>query len=52
MVPVQTACELVAAKRNHVGILSLLVTKSELTSPAKAEVEKFKVDHWHDAIVE
>lgn len=51
-VPVQTVRELVAAKRNHDCILSLLVTTSDLTSPAKAEAEKFKVDYWHGAILE
>ncbi|MCU6708748.1 restriction endonuclease [Paenibacillus sp. J5C_2022] len=51
-VPVQTIRELVAAKRNHDCILSLLITTSDLTSPAKAEAEKFKVDYWHGAIVE
>lgn len=51
-VPVQTVRELVAAKRNHDCILSLLVTTSDLTSPAKDEADKFKVDYWHGAIVE
>lgn len=52
MVPVQTVRELVAAKRNHDCILSLLITTSDLTSPAKNEADKFKVDYWHGAIVE
>lgn len=51
-VPVQMVRELVAAKRNHDCILSLLVTTSDLTSPARAEADKFKVDYWHGAIVE
>lgn len=52
MVPVQTVRELVAAKRNHDCILSLLVTTSDLTAPAKAEADKFKVDYWHGTILE
>lgn len=51
-VPVQTIRELVAAKRNHDCILSLLVTTSDLTGPARKEAEQFKVDYWHGAIVE
>lgn len=52
MVPVQTVRELVGAKRNHDCILSLLVTTSDLTVPAKKEAEQFKVDYWHGALVE
>ncbi|MBP1156743.1 MULTISPECIES: restriction endonuclease [unclassified Paenibacillus] len=51
-VPVQTIRELVAAKRNHDCILSLLVTTSDLTGPAKKEAEQFKVDYWHGALLE
>lgn len=51
-VNVQTVRELVAAKRNHDCILTLLVTTSDLTAPAKKEAEQFKVDYWHGAIVE
>ncbi|MGG2197871.1 restriction endonuclease [Paenibacillus validus] len=51
-VPVQTVRELVAAKRNHDCILSLLVTTSDLTGPAKKEAEQFKVDYWHGALLE
>ncbi|WP_368859145.1 restriction endonuclease [Cohnella sp. GbtcB17] len=51
-VPVQTVRELVAAKRNHNCILSLLITTSDLTKPAKAEAEKFKVDYWHGGVIE
>ncbi|UYO06434.1 restriction endonuclease [Paenibacillus sp. PSB04] len=52
LVPVMTVRELVAAKRNHDCILSLLVTTSDLTSPAKKEAEQFKVDYWHGGLVE
>lgn len=52
MVPVMTVRELVAAKRNHDCILSLLVTTSDLTPPAKKEAEQFKVDYWHGGLVE
>lgn len=51
-VRVQIVRELVAAKRNHDCILSLLVTTSDLTSDAKQEAEKFKVEYWHGGIVE
>lgn len=51
-VNVQTVRELVGAKRNHDCILSLLVTTSDLTVPAKNEAEKFKVDYWHGGLVE
>jgi restriction system protein len=51
-VPVQTVRELVAAKRNHDCILSLLVTTSDLTTPAKKEAEQFRVDYWHGGLVE
>lgn len=51
-VAVQTVRELVAAKRNHDCILSLLITTSDLTGPAKKEAEQFKVDYWHGALVE
>src|SRR5690606_16718533 len=37
---------------NHDCILSLLVTTSDLTPPAKREAEQFKVDYWHGAILE
>ena len=52
LVPVQVVRELVAAKRNHDCILSLLVTTSDLTPPAKREAEQFKVDYWHGALLE
>ncbi|MDR9855649.1 restriction endonuclease [Paenibacillus sp. VCA1] len=52
LVPVMTVRELVAAKRNHDCILSLLVTTSDLTSSAKKEAEQFKVDYWHGGLVE
>lgn len=52
MVPVTTVRELVAAKRNHDCILSLLVTTSDLTPPAKKEAEQFKVDYWDGGLVE
>ncbi|WP_228101542.1 restriction endonuclease [Paenibacillus donghaensis] len=45
-----TVRELVAAKRNHDCILSLLVTTSDLTPPAKKEAEQFKVDYWHGGL--
>ncbi|MCM3292152.1 restriction endonuclease [Paenibacillus sp. MER 180] len=51
-VPVQTVRELVGAKRNHDCILSLLITTSDLTGPAKKEAEQFKVDYWHGALIE
>ncbi|MCY9664879.1 restriction endonuclease [Paenibacillus alginolyticus] len=51
-VPVMTVRELVGAKRNHDCILSLLVTTSDLTAPAKKEAEQFKVDYWHGGVVE
>jgi restriction system protein len=52
MVPVQTVRELVAAKRNHNCMLTLLVTTSDLTGPAKNEAEQFRVEYWHGGIVE
>jgi restriction system protein len=51
LVPVMTVRELVGAKRNHDCILSLLVTTSDLTAPAKKEAEQFKVDYWHGGLV-
>ncbi|MDN4066615.1 restriction endonuclease [Paenibacillus vini] len=51
-VSVTTVRELVAAKRNHDCILSLLITTSDLTPPAKKEAEQFKVDYWHGSLVE
>lgn len=51
-VSVHTVRELVAAKRNHDCILSLLVTTSDLTAPAKREAEQFRVDYWHGALLE
>lgn len=47
-----TVRELVAAKRNHDCLLSLLVTMSDLTADAKREAEQFKVDYWHGGLVE
>lgn len=52
MVPVMTVRELVGAKRNHDCILSLIVTTSDLTTPAKKEAEQFNVDYWHGGLVE
>ncbi len=52
MVPVQTVRELVAAKWNHNCILTLLVTTSDLTGPAKKEAEQFRVEYWHGGVVE
>jgi restriction system protein len=52
LVPVQTVRELVAAKRNHNCILSLIITTSDLTAPAKKEAEQFKVDYWHGALLD
>lgn len=52
MVQVMTVRELVGAKRNHDCILSLLITTSDLTAPAKKEAEQFKVDYWHGGLLE
>lgn len=52
LVPVQTVRELVGAKRNHNCILTLIVTTSDLTAPAKREAEQFKVEYWHGALME
>jgi restriction system protein len=52
IVPVMTVRELVGAKRNHDCILSLLVTTSDLSPPAKKEADQFNVDYWHGALVE
>lgn len=52
LVGVQVVRELVGAKRNHDCILTLLITTSDLTGPAKKEAEQFKVDYWHGGIVE
>lgn len=51
LVGVPVVRELVGAKRNHDCILSLLVTTSDLTDPAKKEAEQFKVDYWHGGVV-
>ncbi|MFC5405104.1 restriction endonuclease [Cohnella soli] len=51
LVPVQTVRELVAAKRNHNCMLTLLVTTSDLTGPAKKEAEQFRVEYWHGGVV-
>lgn len=51
-VQVMTIRELVAAKRNHDCILSLLITTSDLTADAKREAEQFKVDYWHGGLIE
>lgn len=51
-VGVQIVRELVGAKRNHDCILSLLITTSDLTEPAKKEADQFKVDYWHGAVLE
>jgi restriction system protein len=52
LVDVKIVRELVAAKRNHDCILSLLITTSDLTGPARKEAEQFKVDYWHGGIIE
>jgi len=52
LVGVQVVRELVGAKRNHDCILSLLITTSDLTGPARTEAEQFKVDYWHGGIIE
>ncbi|MCD9020222.1 restriction endonuclease [Cohnella silvisoli] len=52
LVPVQTVRELVAAKRNHDCILTLLITTSDLTGQAKKEAEQFRVEYWHGGIIE
>ncbi|MFD1956557.1 restriction endonuclease [Paenibacillus thailandensis] len=52
MVAVQTVRELVAAKRNHDCILSMLITTSDLTAPAKKEAEQFRVEYWHGGLIE
>lgn len=51
-VQVMTVRELVAAKRNHDCILSLLITTSDLTADARREAEQFKVDYWHGGLIE
>ncbi len=50
-VSVMTVRELVGAKRNHDCILSMLITSSDLTEPAKTEAEKFKVEYWHGGVL-
>ena len=52
MVPVQTVRELVAAKRNHDCMLTLIVTTSDLTGPAKKEAEQFRMEYWHGGVIE
>ncbi|MFD2115603.1 restriction endonuclease [Paenibacillus yanchengensis] len=44
--------ELVGAKRNHDCILSLLITTSDLTGPAKKEADQFKVEYWHGGLLD
>ena len=51
-VDVKIVRELVAAKRNHDCILSLLITTSDLTGPAKKEAQQFKIHYWHGALLE
>ncbi|RUS48389.1 restriction endonuclease [Cohnella sp. AR92] len=51
LVPVQTVRELVAAKRNHNCMLTLLITTSDLTGPAKKEADQFKVEYWHGGVL-
>ncbi|PWW08619.1 restriction system protein [Paenibacillus cellulosilyticus] len=51
-VNVQTVRELVGAKRNHNCVLSLLITTSDLTGPAKKEAELLRVEYWHGAVIE
>ncbi|MBD3917363.1 restriction endonuclease [Paenibacillus sp. PR3] len=51
LVPVQTVRELVAAKRNHNCMLTLLITSSDLTGPAKKEAEQFRVEYWHGGML-
>lgn len=52
LVPVQTVRELVAAKRNHNCMLTLLITTSDFTGPAKKEAEQFRVEYWHGGVIE
>lgn len=52
LVPVQTVRELVAAKRNHDCMLTLLVTTSDLTGPAKKEAEQFRMEYWHGGVIQ
>lgn len=52
LVDVKVVRELVGAKRNHDCILTLLITTSDLTGPARTEAEQFKVDYWHGGIIE
>lgn len=52
MINVDLIRNLGTAKRNHDCILSLLVTTSDLTVPAKKEADKFHVEYWHGAFLE
>lgn len=52
LVPVMTVRELVAAKRNHDCILSLLITTSDLTSPAKRKRSSSKLTTGMEPLVE
>lgn len=52
MINVDLIRNLGTAKRNHDCILSLLVTTSDLTEPAKKEADKFHIDYWHGAYLE
>lgn len=52
MVPVQVVRELNTAKRNHDCMLTLIVTTSDLTGPAKKQAEQFRVDYWHGGVLE
>ncbi|TCP54444.1 restriction system protein [Tumebacillus sp. BK434] len=51
-VPVQKVREFVGAKRNHNCVLTLLITTSDLTEPAKKEAEQFHMEYWHGGLLE
>lgn len=51
-VSVQTVRELATAKRNHNCMLTLLVTTSDLTGPAKKEAEQYRMEYWHGGLLE
>lgn len=51
-VSVHTVRELATAKRNHNCMLTLLVTTSDLTGPAKKEAEQYRMEYWHGGLLE
>ncbi|WP_090889226.1 hypothetical protein [Paenibacillus polymyxa] len=51
MAPIQNVQELVAVKRNHNCILTLLVMTYDLTVPAKKETEQFRVEYWQGRVL-